>query len=296
MHVTFSRATGAEKLFIVALYLFMILFSICVLYPFLYLLALSFNQGVDALRGGITIWPRKFTLENYKIIFEDAMLYRATFVSVARTVVGTLTALLFTSLVAYCLTKEKLVGYHFYLTLFLLPMYVSAGIIPTYLLYKGIGLTDSFWVYIIPNLVWAYNLIIMRTFFNAIPPSLVEASMIDGASELRIFFRVILPLSTPVIATIALYNAVWNWNSWLDTVLYTRSADLNTLMSLLSKMLMEQQSNQIATMKSSNRVQYLTPQVLKAAMTMVTTIPIIMVYPFLQKYFVKGVMVGAVKG
>ena len=120
--------------------------------------------------------------------------------------------------------------------------------------------------------------------------------MIDGASEYRMFFRIILPLSTPVIATIALYNAVWNWNSWLDTVLYTRNVNLNTLMSLLSKMLMEQQTNQIATMKSADRVQYLTPQVLKAAMTMVTTIPIIMVYPFLQKYFVKGVMVGAVKG
>lgn len=296
MHSNFEKSTGMDRIFLVCLYIFMFLFSISVLYPFLYIMALSFNQGVDALRGGITVWPRKFTLENYKIIFDDPTLYHAILVSVSRTIVGTLSALICTSLVAYCLTREKLIGHYFYLILFLLPMYINAGIIPTYLLYKNIGLTDSFWVYIIPNLVWAYNVIIMRTFFNAIPPSLTEASMIDGASEYRMFFRIILPLSTPVIATIALYNAVWNWNSWLDTVLYTRNVNLNTLMSLLSKMLMEQQTNQIATMKSADRVQYLTPQVLKAAMTMVTTIPIIMVYPFLQKYFVKGVMVGAVKG
>ncbi|MFD2612313.1 carbohydrate ABC transporter permease [Paenibacillus gansuensis] len=296
MNPNFGKATGFERIFVIGLYMFMTLFCISVLYPFMNIMALSFNQGVDALKGGITIWPRKFTLENYRIIFDDPTLYHAIFVSVSRTVIGTLTALFFTSLVAFCLTKERLVGYHFYLILFLLPMYITAGIIPTYLLYKGIALTDSFWVYIIPNLVWAYNVIIMRTFFKAIPASLTEASMMDGASEFTVFFRIIVPLSTPVIATIALYNAVWNWNSWLDTVLFTRSTNLDTLMSLLSKMLMEQQSNQIATMKSADRVQYLTPQVLKAAMTMVTTIPIILVYPFLQKYFVKGVMIGAVKG
>jgi putative aldouronate transport system permease protein len=296
LKVFVGKPTTAERIFEVGLYLFMAVFVVCVLYPFMNLMALSFNQGIDAMRGGITVWPRQFTLENYKIIFEDKALYNAVFVSVSRTAVGTVTALFFTAFVAYCLTKENLVGYRFYILLFLVPMYISAGIIPTYLLYKAIGLTDSFWVYIIPNLVWAYNVLIMRTFFQAIPASLTEAATIDGAGDYTIFFKVILPLSMPVIATIALYNAVWNWNSWLDTVLYTRSAKLDTLMSVLSRMLMEEQSNEISTMKVSNRVEYLTPQVLKAAMTMITTIPILMVYPFLQKYFIKGVMIGAVKG
>ena len=291
-----KKTTNSDIAFNILLYTAMILFSITVLYPFIYLTALSFNQGIDALRGGITLWPRKFTLENYKIIFQDPRLAHAVFISVLRTVIGTVTAVVFTGLVSYCLTKRNLIGYRFHITLYILPMYITAGIIPTYLTYRLFGLTNNFLVYIIPNFIWGFNLLIMRTFFDDLPHALEESALLDGAGFYTVFFKIIFPLSMPVIATISLFNAVWQWNYWLDTVIFTRSKNLDTLMSILSRMLMEQQSSDIANMRNSRRVKYLTPEVLKAAMTMVTTIPIILVYPFLQKYFVKGVMIGAVKG
>lgn len=287
---------AADRLFDAFLYVAMAVFSVVVLYPFVYMLALSLNQGMDALKGGITVWPRAFTWENYAIIFQNSELAHAIFISVARTVIGTVLAVLLTGLVAYCFTKKNLIGYRFYMLLYILPMYIGAGLIPTYLTYRLFGLTDNFLVYIVPNLVWAYNILIMRTFFETIPNELNESAFLDGANEYTVFFRVIFPLSMPVVATIALFNAVWHWNYWFDTVMYTRSDNLNTLMSILSRMLLEQESNVVATLRVQRRARFLTPEVLKAAMTMVTTIPIILVYPFLQRYFVKGVMIGAVKG
>ncbi len=280
----------------VFLYIFSFLFILVIILPFIHLIALSFNDGMDALKGGIGLWPRKVTLENYKIILQEQSLVRASVVSVARTVAGTFSSLVLTGLVAYCLTRRELVGRRFYLIVFLLPMYIGAGLIPTFLTYKALHLTNSFMVYIIPNLVWAYNIIIIRTFFDGLPKALEESAILDGANELQIFFRIYVPLSMPVIATIGLFNAVWQWNSWFDTVMYIRGNTWDTLSSLLAHMLMEQQTNFINDMKLAKRAVSLTPEVLKAAMTMVTVIPIMLVYPFLQKYFVKGVMIGAVKG
>ena len=274
----------------------MVLFGIVVVYPFIYLLALSFNEGIDALKGNIYLLPRKFTLENYRIIFKDKRLLQATYMTVSRTVVGTIAALFCTSLVSYSFTRKNLIGKKVYNTIFILPMYITAGIIPTFLTYKAYGINDSFWVYIIPNLTWGYYIIIMKTFFENIPASVEESACIDGAGEYTIFFKIIIPLSSPVIAAVALFNAVWHWNYWLDTVMYTRSNKLDTLISLLSKMLTEQQSVLISQAAATRKAKFLTPQVLRASMTMVTTIPIIFVYPFVQKYFVKGIMIGAVKG
>lgn len=278
------------------LYLFSFIFVLIIILPFLHLLALSFNDGMDALKGGIGLLPRKFTMENYKVILKEQSLVRATLVSVARTVAGTFSSLILTGMVAYCFTRKDLVGRSFYLIVFLLPMYIGAGLIPTFLTYKALGLTNSFAVYIVPNFVWAYNIIIIRTFFDGLPKELEESAILDGANEYHIFFRIYVPLSMPVIVTIGLFNAVWQWNSWFDTVMYIRGSAWDTLSSLLAHMLMEQQTNFINNMKLAKRAVSLTPEVLKAAMTMVTVLPIMMVYPFLQKYFVKGVMVGAVKG
>jgi len=286
----------SAKLFELILTIFMVLFGMAVIYPFVFLLALSFNQGLDALKGGITIWPRKFTLENYTIIFQDPRLLHAVFISVARTALGTELAVMITGYVSFCFTKKRMIGYRLYITLLILPMYINAGIIPTYLTYRALGLTNTFLVYIIPNLVWAYNILIMRTFFEALPPALEESAMIDGASEFVVFFRIIFPLSMPVVATIGLFNAVWHWNTWFDTILLTRKTSLETLMSYLAKMLLEQQSNLISDLRAARRVRYMTPTVLRAAMTIVTTLPIVIVYPFLQKYFVRGVLIGGVKG
>lgn len=283
------------KSFDFLLYIFMIILSLIVLYPFLYLIALSFNQGTDAIRGGITVFPRKFTMENYRMIFENRSMLHGLFISISRTLVGTAVTMVFTILASYCFTKRDMVGYKFYLWIFLIPMYIAAGIIPTYLVYKTMGITNNFLVYIIPNLVWGSNIIIMRTLFDDVPKSLAESAFMDGAGDMTIIYKVIVPLSLPVIATIALFNAVWQWNSWFDTMLFTRSKDLDTLMSLLSQMLLQNQSQQLAVAKANNRMQNITPEVLKAAMTMITVMPIVLVYPFLQKYFIKGIMVGAVK-
>lgn len=296
MGKTKKPGTKGELVFDIAVIVLSILFCITVIVPFLYILALSLNDGTDALKGGIGLLPRKFTLENYGIIFQEENLLHAVGISVLRTVVGTVLSGIFTAFVAYCFTKKNLVGLNLYLALFLLPMYLVPGLIPTYLTYNALGLTNSFWVYIIPNLVWGYNIIITRTFFQGLPPALEESAVIDGANEYLVFFRIILPLSMPVIATVGLFNAVWQWNSWFDTVMYIRGDAWETLSSMLARMLTEQQSNFVGTMRTAKRATGLTPQVLKSAMTVVTMVPILVVFPFLQKYFVKGVMVGAVKG
>jgi putative aldouronate transport system permease protein len=294
-YVRAENRTFAGVLFNSVVYLLLVVFTAAVVYPFLYMLALSFNEGTDALVGGITIWPRKLTLENYRIIFEHPSLANSVLMSVARTVVGTVAAVVCTGLVGYCFTKRSLPGYRFYVTLFIVPMFVGAGLIPTFLAYRAYGLYDSFLVYFVPHLVWGTNAIIMRTFFDDIPSSLSESAVIDGAGELTIFFRLILPLSKPVVATIALFNAVWQWNTWTDTFFYTRKSSLDTLSSMLSRMILQLQAVDTDLLKVQKRASYVTPQVIRAAMTMVTTLPIIVVYPFLQKYFVKGVMIGAVK-
>jgi len=292
-----NNFSKSDQIFNIVLYTIMAVFGFIVLYPFIYLLAVSLNEGMDALKGGIYFFPRRFSLENYLIIFNDKRLLNATFISVARTVVGTLASLICTSLVAYAFTKKDLIGRKIYNTIFILPMYVTAGIIPNYLIYKMFGMTNTFWIYIIPNLTWAYFIIIMRTFFEDIPPAIQESAIIDGAGDFMIFVRIILPLSLPVIAAVALFNAVFQWNYWLDTILYApRGKNLDTLISLLAKMLTEQQSGLISQAAATRKARFLTPEALRASMTMVTTLPIILVYPFLQKYFVKGIMIGAVKG
>jgi putative aldouronate transport system permease protein len=297
MHFLDKQRSLGDKIFDALLTVVFVLFSLTVLYPFVYLLALSFNEGSDALRGGITVWPRVFTLENYAIIFQNEQLLHAVFISVSRTALGGGLDVFLSGICAYFFTKRYIVGYKFYVTLLVLPMYFSAGMIPTYLVYRGLGLTDSFLVYIVPNLVWAYNILIMRTFFYGLPQSLEESAHIDGANEYTIFFRIIIPLSTPVLATIFLFDAVWQWNSWFDTLIYAGSNDkLNTLMSLLAKMIMQLKANEITALKTAHGAKAITSDTLRAAMTIVTTLPIVMVYPFLQKYFVKGILVGAVKG
>jgi putative aldouronate transport system permease protein len=295
IHKKFVKFNG-YKVCDILIHMLLIIFILIIVLPFVHLIALSFNEGTDALRGGIIFWPRKFTLENYKIIFQENSLLHATLISVLRTVIGTSSSLFITAAIAYCFTKNNLVGKKLYMIIFLLPMYIGIGLIPTFLTYRMLHLTNNFAVYIIPNLAWAYNIIIMRTFFEGLPGSLEESAFLDGANEFTVFLKVIMPLSKPVIVTICLFNGVWQWNSWFDTVMYIRGNSLDTLSSLLAHMLMEQQSNFINDMKLAKRAVSLTPAVLKAAMTMVTVIPVMLIFPSLQKYFVKGIMVGAVKG
>lgn len=272
------------------------LFVVITLYPILNTLAVSVNDGLDALRGGIYLWPRKFTWENYTTVFSKESLVQASIVTVARTVLSTVLHLFTTALLAYVLTRNEFLFSKQISILYVLTMYVNGGMIPTYMLYKNLGLTNNFWVYVLPGMVSAFNMIVIRTYMNGLPNSLVESAQVDGAGHLRIFFRIILPLCKPVLATVALFIAVYQWNAWFDAMLFNQlRADLTTLQYELMKLL-SSVTNQGANANSmEHAASMVTPTSVRAATTIVTSLPIVMLYPFLQRYFVTGLTIGGVK-
>lgn len=264
------------------------------LYPIWYIIVNSLNEGADAMLGGIFWWPRKYTLENYQAVFQNSGIIKAFSVTIARTVIGTVTNVLFTAMVAYPLSKNHLVGRKFYMTMGTITMFFSGGLIPQFLLYKNMGLLDSFWVYIIPSLFNFFNLLIFVNFFREIPSALEESASLDGATDWTIFARIILPLSKPVLATIALFSGVIHWNDYFAGVIFINNPDLQPIQTFLYRIVAESGSTQVmATAGNINRTT--TSMSIKLATMVVTTLPIVCVYPFLQKYFVKGMMIGAVK-
>lgn len=283
--------------------LFMIFLMIITLYPFINTIAISFNPGLDTVRGGIYLWPRKWTLENYEAIFASGTLVPAFFVSVARTVLSVVFGLSLTSLLAYVLSRKDFIFRKPITMLFVFTMYFNAGMIPIFFLMKSLGLTNNFWVYVIPGMVNAFNLIVIRTFILGLPESLIESAKIDGASEIRIFVSIILPLIKPVLATIALFIAVGSWNAWFDTFLYNSSKqELSTLQYEMMKLLSSSLRFSSGSSMSSGGVNadavqqnMVTPVSIRAAITIVASTPILIVYPFLQKHFVKGLVIGSVK-
>lgn len=265
------------------------------LYPFLNVLAVSFNDPTDTMRNVNFIFPRKFTLYNYKYIFEEENLFAPLLMSIGRTLLGTLTSLVCTAMLAYALSREDFVFKKFLTTYFVITMYVSGGLIPSYLLIsRTLHMNNSFWVYIMPGLISVYNVILVRSYIEGLPNALEEAARIDGANDLRIWAAIIIPLCKPVLATVALFIAVGQWNSFMDTYLYAK--ELPTLQYILYKIMQQ------ATMKidpQSTNLQQLansvSPLSVRMAITVVATLPILVVYPFLQKYFVGGMTLGAVK-
>jgi putative aldouronate transport system permease protein len=289
--------------FDIIIYILMIFVLILTLYPFLNMLAVSFNDALDSVMGGIRIWPRMFSTYNYENIFQNANIIRATFVSVARTVIGASTNLAACMMLAYTLSRKEFFMRYIFLKMLVFTMYISGGLIPTFLLMRQLGLVGSFWVYIVPGMVSAWNIIIIRSYIeNSIPDSLIESARIDGASEFWTLFRVVFPLSLPVIATVLLWNSVGQWNDWFTVMLYNNTRpNLSTLQYELQKVLMQtiqiqsvQNTAQLG-MDMAARRQTTTAQATRAAMTIVATVPILMAYPFLQKYFIHGLTIGGVK-
>lgn len=285
-----------DKAFVICNTLFMIAFVVITLYPVLNTLALSFNDGIDALRGGIYLWPRKFSLKNYVTVLQKDNLITGAYVTVARTVIGTVLALVVNAVLAFIVSRKRFL-FKKQLTLFwVITMYVNGGMIPVFLLYKNIGLTNSFLVYVIPGMISAFNMLVIRTYMNGIPDSLEESAQIDGAGYMTIFAKIISPLCKPVYATVALFVAVGQWNSWFDAMLYNRMSDnLTTLQYELMKLLssVTNQGNSAEAMK--NAAGAVTPTSVRSAATIVTMLPIICLYPFLQRYFVTGLTIGGVK-
>lgn len=278
--------------------LILIIFTVVTLYPILNTLAVSFNDGYDSLRGGVTLIPRKFTLLNYQQVLKKETLWQATIVTVARTVIGTLTQMVCTALLAYVLTRKEFLLNKFVTIFYVLTMYVSGGLVPTLLLFKGLHLTNSFWVYVVPGFISAYNMIVIRTYMNGLPDSLGESAQVDGAGHMRIFWKIILPLCKPVMATVALFIAVYHWNSWFDAMLYNQGRpDLSTLQYELMKLL-SGAANQHADANlaaQTGQLATFTPTSLRSATTIITALPIVCLYPFLQRYFVTGLTIGGVK-
>ncbi len=290
------RRTTEDR--IISLVIGIIMFTVffVTFYPFWYALVLSFNQGTDALLGGIYLFPRKFTTENYAAVFSIDYIPTAFLVSVARTVLGTVACVLFTGLFAYACSHKRLMFRKFFITAMIITMYFSGGLIPQYMLYKSLGLMNSFWVYIVPNLFSAFNAIIMINAFREIPESLEEAAHLDGANDLLIFLRIIIPISMPTMATMALYSGVWHWNSWSDSAFFVTDKSLKTLSNVMITLINQSESAAQTMVGQVNRgsVTY-TSMTLRPAAMVICVIPIVVVYPFLQKYFVKGVLLGSVK-
>ena len=282
---------------------FMLCLVLVTLYPFLNTIAVSFNAGNDTIRGGIYLWPRAWTLQNYKAIFASGTIYDAFWISVARTVISTLLNIFLTTMLAYTLSRKEYVFRKPITIIFVLTMYFSAGLIPNYFLIKDLHLLNSFWVYIFPSMISAFNMIVIRTYIGTIPESLLESAKIDGAGDFRIFMRVVFPLCKPVLATIALFVAVGAWNSWFDAFIYTSSKqNLSTLqyelMKLLSSTMNSNSNPNVAAgvgMNQDSAKAMVTPLSIRAAITIVASVPILVVYPFMQKYFVVGLNVGSVK-
>lgn len=298
-----STGSKVEKISFNTFNAIVLLFLMIVtLYPFINTIAVSFNDGVDTLRGGIYLWPRKFSLLNYRAIFMDGTIFNAFFISVSRTVLTTILNILLTTMLAYTLSRRDYVLRKPITLIFVLTMYFNAGLIPNYFLIKNLHLNNSFLVYIVPTMIGAFNLIVLRTYIKSIPESLVESSKIDGAGDFLIFIRIIFPLCKPALATVALFVSVGAWNAWFDTFLYNSSKqELSTLQYELRRLLastVNANSNPSLAaggIGASGAQNLVTPVSIRAAITIVAAAPIIMVYPFLQRYFVIGLNVGSVK-
>ncbi|NLL73333.1 MAG: carbohydrate ABC transporter permease [Clostridiales bacterium] len=292
-----KRSTGT-LIFDWANTIFMLIICFLCIYPIWYVVVNSFNDAHDAMMGGIYWWPRMFSLENYRTVFADNRVLQAFKVTIAKTVIGTSVNVFFTAMVAYPMSKNYLVGRKFYMAMGTITMFFSGGLIPTFILFKKLNLLNNFMVYVIPAAFNFFNLLIFINFFNEIPPALEESARIDGATDWKIFRSIILPLSKPVLATIALFAGVGQWNDWFGGVMYmTTRMDLEPIQTYLYRMVAQVGSNQVAGSISAGNIsaQSTTSTAIKLATMVITTLPICLVYPFLQKYFVKGVMVGAVK-
>ena len=286
-----------DKVVNVIVYILLAFIGIVTLYPFYYTIICSFNDGLDLMKGGVYLWPRKFTLSNYELFIGDEGWRHAFFISVARTVVGTVLCTGFTSMFSYALSRNNLMFKKGYRFLVIFTMYFSGGLIPYYVLLRSLGLLNTFWVYVVPGMVNTFFVMTGINFFASIPESMIEAAKIDGAREIKVLTKIVLPVSKPFLATLALFAAVGQWNSWLDSAYYVRDASLQTLsfkmMTTINQTLATAANADVAgQMSQANTATSFTVQATAMAVSM---IPIMCVYPFLQKYFVQGMMIGAVK-
>lgn len=291
-----KNMSTANVSFVIINSIVLVLFCVITLYPILNTLAVSLNEGYDALKGGIYLLPRRFTWENYYKVFTKDNLVTSVTVSFARTIIGTVLQMFVTALLAYVLSRKEFLFKNQLSLFYVLTMYVNGGLVPTLLLFKGLNLTNNFWVYIIPGAISAFNMIVIRTYMNGLPDSFVESAQVDGAGHMKIFFRIILPLCKPVMATVALFIAVFQWNSWFDCMIYNMNRpDLTTMQFELQKLLSSVSMQVGSSSMMQNAADAVTPVSIRSASAIITALPIVVLYPLLQRYFVTGMMIGGVK-
>lgn len=282
-----------SRLFDAANVAILIVFSLVTLFPFLYILATSLAPLQQVLRGGLILWPEEVTWDAYRTIFSNAHFVRSLMTTVFVTVVGTLTNLMFTVFMAYPLAKKRLKGRRTMLFLVVFTILFSGGMIPTYMVVKSVGLMNTVWSLILPGAISAFNLIIMKNFFQGIPEELEEAARIDGCKNLGVLFRIVLPLSMPALATFTLFYAVGHWNQFFAAVMYITKSNLWPIQVVLRQMIIEGSTQDFEVAMGELNI---IPATIKMAAIIVATVPILLVYPFLQKHFAKGVLLGSVKG
>ncbi len=274
----------------------MLLVCASTLYPIWYILVNSITGTEESIRSSINFWPQTISLDSYKVVFRNSGLIDAFGISVARTVLATALHVFFTAMVAYGLSKRHLLGRKTYMTIGIITMLFNGGLIPTFLLFKNLQLYDQFLVYILPTMFSFYNLIIFVSFFKSIPEGLEESAKVDGANEFTVFVRIVIPCSKAVFATLALFVGVYNWNDYFFGVIYIDNESLRPIQTLLYKIVSENSVGLLQQQAMNSMGKRISPDSIKFATMVVATIPIVLVYPFLQRYFVKGLMIGSIKG
>ncbi len=292
-HIRKSKLNKQITLFDVINTSIMTVFMLLCIYPLVYVLAGSFNQGADYTAGGVYFLPRLFTFENYKVVLTNKGLWQGYSVTISRTLIGTLTALIFTSIVGYAMSRPNLRYKKVFYWINIFTMFFGGGLIPYFLIIRSIGLYNHFLVYIIPGLYSVYNMIIFSSFFRSISDELHEAALMDGANEFRIYWQIYLPLSKPVLATVALWLAIGHWNSYFDTMIYTHSPNLQTLQYFLLKAI---QTATLTEGMPAEMMLRLSPKTLSLAAIIISMIPVLFFFPFVRKNFQSGIMIGSLKG
>lgn len=296
-----KKDTLSRKIFYVCNVILLLMVVMVTLFPYLHILAKAFNNGKDTAMGGIIIWPRVFTLENFKTVMEDSNFFRSFLLSVARVILSTILNLAVQFMAAYVLLNKTFYGHKFFVYMFMIPMYFGGGIVPQYILYANTGLLNNFLVYILPTCFSMYNTIIIRSYLESIPASLAESARVDGANDIRIAYQILFPLAKPVIATVGLWTMVGAWNDWTTSLYFVTKKELFTLQYVLMRVLKENQAIQSMLQEAAMRGEALnmemsvTSEAVRSAQLIITTVPIVLTYPFLQKYFIQGMTLGAVK-
>ena len=290
------RRTFGSRAFDVVNVAFMFLFLLITLYPFWYVVIVSFSDGKAVLSSLVKFWPVHFTLDTYKVVLRDSNILSGFKNSVIYTVCGTLVNLVMSTLCAYPLSRPILPGKKLFMRVIVFTMFFSGGMIPSYLVINQLGMIDTIWAMIIPGAISTYNMIVMRTFFMGIPESLHESAALDGANDLQVLVRIVLPLSKSILATMLLFYAVGHWNAYVNALLYLNKKAMFPLQSILRNMVVDGQFTEAQTQVGSVSSFTVIETTMKYATIVVSTMPILLIYPFVQKYFVKGVMIGSIKG